>query len=186
MNLLAYSYSCLISFLYILGYPIRVLFNRGQNMYARTSIYTIARCCGYTKENATLLVKQSNLETGYQTSDLYKRAKNLFGMMRPKIRETTSNSKGTMAEDGLEFAVYKTLAHSVIDRILWDKYNKIPSDASNYVEMVISDGYATDGNYKNKVLGTPLNFNPNIGFITTSIYSGVVMITLIWYRYFRK
>lgn len=73
---------------------------------------------------------QSQLETGYYTSDIFINANNLFGMRYPKYRPTVA------AGIYKEHARYAHWSDSVIDYALWQKW-------------YLSQGYRIEGNDDN-------------------------------------
>lgn len=184
MKIFVAFYNVLFPLLWFLALPFLWLLGRSQNDRIRYQIYSLARCYGYSKQNALILVKQSNLETGFQTSNLAINYNNLFGMMNPKKRLTQSIG-GVSAEDGMEFAVFGSTYASILDRFQWDEFNKIDVKSTRYLDMVYAKGYATDGEYLKKVMTTSLSFNPNAGFIVTTIYSLLAVVGFIYFRYLR-
>lgn len=100
----------------------------------------------YGKKEAIALVAQAMLECGNGLNSGYvKKYNNLFGMNHPSKRPSLS-FKSEGGEYGTA-ANYKTLAESVEDRILWDKYNQInpnntkPPIYLNYIQKVCGAGY---------------------------------------------
>lgn len=75
---------------------------------------------------ATLLTSQAAFETGNFVSQVYLSNNNAFGMKQPKVRPTTS-----IGEKG-RYANYPTVYDSILDRLLWDDYNKVeyPGDTT--------------------------------------------------------
>jgi uncharacterized FlgJ-related protein len=68
-----------------------------------------------------MLVAQARHETGNFTSDLYIKHNNAFGMMFPKIRNTTAQSE---TESG--YSHYETVADSILDMENYFAYKEYP------------------------------------------------------------
>ena len=70
------------------------------------------------------------------------------------LRET--NRIGTyLASNGENFSTYKNFEDSVIDYLLWCKYFNMPTNfvrPQQFVNFLVSKGYAEDPNYAEKVL----------------------------------
>jgi len=101
----------------------------------------------YSSKNIDLLSKQAVLETANFVSPMAINDGNLFGMQRAFVRPTTADGFRYNASEGAEVSVYNDEFRSVLDRILWDKYNSISGDSQGYVVEVISSGYNPFDNY---------------------------------------
>jgi flagellum-specific peptidoglycan hydrolase FlgJ len=104
---------------------------------------------GYFNLDPDIVLAQSILETGWFKSRLASEQNNIFGMMQPRKRPTTSTGAGPSG-----FATYATIADSVEDYFLRQRYFKIPDspDAETYIRATKDSGYATDPQYVDKVL----------------------------------
>jgi hypothetical protein len=88
---------------------------------------------------AQLYTAQAAFETGNFSSKVYKRNNNLFGMRQAIKRYTTS--VGDIDEDG--YANYVTVQESVLDRLEWDRFNKMSYAGSveQFVQAIYNKGY---------------------------------------------
>lgn len=86
---------------------------------------------------------QAIIETGYLTSELFKKENNLFGMKFPIQRETIAVKKSPSG-----YASYMTWVHSVRDYKLWQntilKSKNLTED--EYIKL-LGNVYAEDKNY---------------------------------------
>lgn len=182
MNYKATLYTAIVRLLYYLAYPVLKLTGSVGN-FESTLIYFIARCSGYTKQNALMLVKQARLESGGYTSRARREANNIFGMKMPRKRATTAIGTITLNEG--EFARYRSIADSVLDRILLDEYFKTRKTQNweDYIEEVLLNGYATDEKYKEKWIATPAHMDFNAGYITAGIYTALAIIFILYKRH---
>lgn len=99
----------------------------------------------YKIEYDEIVFKQAVLETGYFQSQLFINNNNLFGMMHPSVRETTSLSK----KNG--YAYYENWIESVKDMALFqDYYSNRISNYKTYYDF-LDDIYATDSSYSQKL-----------------------------------
>lgn len=120
----------------------------------RSLIYHGARKAGYSAYNAEFLVKQSNLETGFQELGFYTRSRNLFGMHKPNVRTTVNAGSVNNEIEGGEMLVYNSHVQSIVDRILWDKYHSIDPKSETYDDDVQSFGYNPSSTYAQNVGNT--------------------------------
>lgn len=65
----------------------------------------------------------SKMETAGWASDLFNKANNLWGMMRPKVRPNTASG---FLMGNREWAKYDTVKDAVKDILLWMDYTKFP------------------------------------------------------------
>lgn len=109
---------------------------------------------GYSERMARMWVAVSRHETGDFTSPLFRNANNMFGMMQPKIRATTSI--GTYRASEGDFARFRNLSDSAKDLVLYLRARQYPRDfetVDKLVEFMKSKGYFQDNidRYKNGV-----------------------------------
>jgi uncharacterized FlgJ-related protein len=93
-----------------------------------------------------LLVAQAKLESGNYTNKLFLKHNNLYGMMHPKRRKTTSFGSRARAEGRAGYAQYKTIEDSVKDMLLYMQYKEHPlryKSAYSYVHTIKSKGFFT-------------------------------------------
>ena len=88
-----------------------------------------------------MLSAQAVLESGDFTSPMCVNDRNIFGMHMPYTRSTTATSSRWNATEDSQVAIYNSYYDSVLDRILWDKYNSINPKSSIYALDVIAKGY---------------------------------------------
>lgn len=186
MNIKATFYSAFTRLLYFLVYPFVRVLDRSVS-YPALLIYNIARCEGYSKQAAIILVQQSQLESGNFTSNLYKNGRNMFGMKKPFKRPTLSKEYEYQLPEGA-FATFNTLAESVLDRIMWDEYFKIDSSLNGieYLTSVQEKGYAQDGKYMSKVLSIEPQLDFSLPTLVTAFYSGLALTCVLIVRYRTK
>ena len=104
---------------------------------------------GYFELDPDIVLAQAILETGWFKSRLAADQLNIFGMMQPKKRPTTSTGAGPTG-----FATYSSLADSVEDYFIRNRYFRVPDspDPEVYAQAVKLSGYATDPDYVKKWL----------------------------------
>lgn len=108
----------------------------------------LKECLYYEKiDHPDIVFRQSELETGYYTSELFWIANNLFGMRLAQVRETTA------AGIYRYHARYDHWTDSVKDYKLWQEYYKSLgyNFSDEYLVFLNYIGYATDPNYILKI-----------------------------------
>ena len=95
----------------------------------------------YSSKNVDLLSKQAVLETGSFSSPMAINDSNIFGMHRSFVRPSCADGYRWNDSESAEVSVYNDEFRSVLDRILWDKYNEISPTSPEYITEVVSDGY---------------------------------------------
>ena len=112
---------------------------------------------GYTRQNVDLLLKQARYEAGPGWGNKATREdNNPFGMGLVKKRPTTQLG-ARPAQDGTGINYiggYASIRSNVLDRFLWDSYNKIDPKGSQYMNAVIADGYNQNTQYQFDWLNT--------------------------------
>ncbi|HPI82881.1 MAG TPA: glucosaminidase domain-containing protein [Candidatus Paceibacterota bacterium] len=100
-----------------------------------------------------VVLLQSQLETGFYTSDIFNNGKNLFGMKFPKYRPTVAS--GTYSGH----AQYNHWIDSVIDYKIWQDWYitkgwriSIPADNAFYMVFLDCIKYAEDPHYIPKLI----------------------------------
>jgi hypothetical protein len=94
--------------------------------------------------------KQSLLETGHFTSEIFMKNNNLFGMKSAKQRPTTSMM------DSQGHALYRSYLESIRDYKLYQsKYYR----GGDYYIFLESHGYSEDSAYTRKIKGTKFHGN---------------------------
>ena len=102
---------------------------------------------GYFTLDPDIVLAQAVLESGWFRSRLASEQNNIFGMMHPRKRPTTSTGAGPSG-----FATYGSIADSVDDYFLRQRYFKIPDspDPETFARSVVASGYAEDPKYLSK------------------------------------
>jgi len=118
---------------------------------------TIAKILAKTKYKAYTcwITQQSVLETGNFTSKIFNEFNNGFGMGVPRIRKSLRIGD-YLASNGERFSTYKNFEDSVKDYLLYADYFNMPTNFNRpeqFVDFLVSKGYATDPDYGSKVLG---------------------------------
>jgi hypothetical protein len=114
----------------------------------------LKKCIYYERiEYQDIVILQSQLETGYYTSDIFLNGNNCFGMRFPKRRPTVAT--GTYKEH----AQYSHWSDSVIDYALWQKYYLSRgyrigegNDDAFYLVFLNCVHYAADPRYVSKLV----------------------------------
>ena len=92
-----------------------------------------------------ILLKQTKIESGNYSSNIYKSNNNLYGMRKPYKRSTTQSgiNKG--------YGVYQNWCLSVLDRLLWDYYHfdEKPTKEEYLNKLQF---FAEDSNYISKII----------------------------------
>jgi len=111
------------------------------------SVELLIECLYYEKiQHPTIVLKQSRLETGHYTSELFKMANNLFGMRLAHVRETVAIGEYNY------HACYSHWTESVKDYKLWqDYYISQGYRLTNYFAFLQYIGYAEDPIYLLKI-----------------------------------
>ena len=117
---------------------------------------TIARVLGKSKYKAYTcwITQQSVLETGNFSSKIFNDFNNGFGMGVPRIRKSLRIGD-YLASNGERFSTYKNFEDSVADYLLYADYFNMPTNFNRpeqFVDFLVSKGYATDPDYGSKVL----------------------------------
>ena len=117
---------------------------------------TIARVLGKSKYKAYTcwITQQSVLETGNFSSKIFNDFNNGFGMGVPRIRKSLRIGD-YLASNGERFSTYKNFEDSVADYLLYAEYFNMPTNFNRpeqFVDFLVSKGYATDPDYGSKVL----------------------------------
>lgn len=109
-----------------------------------TAAYYLGPLYGYVDLDPLLVLAQSAFETGDFTSRLIVEQKNAFGMRQPEVRETTSIGEGPTG-----FATYATLADSVEDYFMRQRYFAVPDSmlAETYIQRTLASGYSSETHY---------------------------------------
>ena len=95
-------------------------------------------------QNADIVKRQAYHETGNLQSRFCLECNNLFGMRKPRKRQTTAIGR----DNGM--SVYRDFTESIKDYAIWQEY--FYSDG-NYYDFLASHGYATDPLYIEKLKG---------------------------------
>lgn len=93
-----------------------------------------------------VIMAQCVLESACGTSAVGRRDNNMYGMKRVSSRVTTQ-----VGSDKSGYGVYRNWKHSIIDRILWDRYNWKEKPTKLQYVMRIQGVYAEDPNYLGKL-----------------------------------
>ena len=117
---------------------------------------TIAKVLAKSKYKAYTcwITQQSVLETGNFTSKIFNDFNNGFGMGVPRIRKSLRIGD-YLASNGERFSTYKNFEDSVADYLLYAEYFNMPTNFNRpeqFVDFLVSKGYATDPDYGSKVL----------------------------------
>lgn len=121
----------------------------------------------YEKGEKTVLpsvcIAQACLESGYNIQ-----SESLFGIKgNGKLSHTTEEINGELIDTMCEFVKYDSVQSAVIgyyDLMQWDNYNDVTSAKTFYeqIDGLTNDNgykYATDSNYKNKLLNIINDYN---------------------------
>lgn len=117
---------------------------------------TIAKVLAKSKYKAYTcwITQQSVLETGNFKSKIFNDFNNGFGMGVPRIRKSLRIGD-YLASNGERFSTYKNFEDSVADYLLYAEYFNMPTNFNRpeqFVDFLVSKGYATDLDYGSKVL----------------------------------
>jgi len=122
----------------------------GNSVAARSylAIGLLGYANNYTSQNIDLLSKQAVLETANFVSPMAINDGNIFGMHRAYVRPHYATGFRFNATENADVFVFPDEFCSVMDRILWDRYNSIETQSAEYVNQVIADGYNPFDDYK--------------------------------------
>lgn len=98
-----------------------------------------------------VVLKQAKLESGHFKSKLFKQGNNIFGMRKPKRRNTTALDKTVQG-----YATYKSWVYSVIDYKLWQEKREVKG---NYYDYLKKRGYASNPSYFKLLKGIKIKNN---------------------------
>lgn len=148
-------YNFVLLLYYILYIPAYALYGGRMYDFAFDLLYFLTP--KKDKNYITFLYAQAQQETGNFKSDLFKRAKNMFGMRVPSKRKWWGNGETN------NYSSYATYMHSILDVISWYEYNyknweqlKEVFDLSNvktFVNGINMKGYFT---------GSPVVYGANV------------------------
>ena len=118
-----------------------------------------------------IIMAQLIMESGAGTSNVYRHSRNLYGMK--KVGEGP-RSRPSLQIPGMTYSgygMYLNWQHSILDRVLWDKWmfkNEKPSSREEYYKKI--DGiYAEDPAYIEKVRKVAKEWEPKINAIQSQI-----------------
>ncbi|WP_417290942.1 glucosaminidase domain-containing protein [Corallibacter sp.] len=133
--------------------------------------------------NPFLLYSQAYHETGNFTSNIFKHNKNLFGMKKATVRDTTAIGEAS------GHATYNSLSDSVIDYILRQRDFKIKPRLFNdnqYMLDTLNSNYAEDTNYLSKwqnIHKTLQDNNKIIAIIIVFVpFASIVLLSIFLYK----
>lgn len=179
----------LITIEYLLAYPSLRLKTKGWNEQKRKAMWAIvkiARKRGYSPENIDFLLKQAKLEAGNDfDSRAVREDNNVFGMGKVYKRPTTQVGSRP-AQDGSganTIARYNSIFDGVVDRFLWDDYNRMDVASVRYPDAVYGKGYNQKTNYVNSIqrIGVDGIQAMVTGHFTKMLVAGAVIVSLfIW------
>ena len=111
-------------------------------------------CVESGAKHPEVIMAQLIIESASGTSNVYQNSNNLYGMKR-----VSSKGRPTLQipeTDYCGYGKYLNWQHSILDRVLWDKWifrkTGIPDDVNVYLDK-IGDIYAEDPGYIKKVRG---------------------------------
>jgi hypothetical protein len=142
---------------YILEYPLLRAKTKEWNEPKRRAMWAIVkigRKRGYSTENIDFLLKQAKLEAGaHFTSRAVIEDNNVFGMGKVYSRPTTQIAARNAADGSgaNTIAIYRNVFDSVIDRFMWDDYNRLDGTSVRYPDSVYGKGYNQKTNYVNTI-----------------------------------
>ena len=93
------------------------------------------------------LQAQAKHESGNFTSNLFRKANNMFGMGRPASRPTTDLGTKNIKAEGVVMANFQCPTQSVKDQLLYLKYFRFPNtvrDARDFAQRLKDRGYYAD------------------------------------------
>lgn len=101
-------------------------------------IFTILTNAGYSPEMGIWWSAISKLETGNFTSELFRKANNLFGMGVPSVRRSLRSGEYTASDAGniRKFSKYNTTADSVKDLVLYMQSFSYPNTFTTVADLV--------------------------------------------------
>ena len=108
-----------------------------------SEVELIALLKKYNIQHKDIVLAQAILESSYFTSNLFVKQNNMFGMLDPLTRPTTSIGDK-------KFANYNTIEEGVIDYALWQSCYARNLTREEYFNK-LSEVYAEDKNYVNKL-----------------------------------
>ena len=148
------------------------LFGFDRNTFLDVQILTrlVVFLMGGSQRYATILIRQSALETAHGKSRIFKLGSNAFGM-KP-IMQRPNYADGTITIDGATYANYRSITHSIADRILWDRWNGIEYSTTDddYLDAIQAANYSTDPDYKTKVKDQDISFFASIADAPKSLF----------------
>lgn len=174
---------------YVLEYPLLRMKTKEWNEPKRRAMWAIvklARKRGYSPENVNFLLKQAKLEAGNTfTSKAVLEDNNVFGMGKVYQRPTTQiDSRPAADGSGANtIAIYRNVFDSVIDRFLWDDYNRLDGTVQRYPEAVYGKGYNQKTNYVNTINNIGVDGIQDMvsGHFTKMLILGAVVVSaIIW------
>jgi hypothetical protein len=99
-----------------------------------------------------IAMAQSEVETGYFKSNIFRESNNLFGMKEAKIRPTTAT--GTQ----FDHAMYESWQHSVYDYVLWVAAYGVKARTEDDFYALLERQYAGDKDYVRKLKKLSLKY----------------------------
>ena len=136
----------------------------------RDEIYRM--CVESGAKHPEVIMAQLIIESASGTSDVYRNSNNLYGMKR-----VSSKGRPTLQIPDVDYygyGKYLNWQHSILDRVLWDKWvfrkTGIPDDVNEYLNKI--DGiYAEDPGYVQKIKSIIQEWAPKTDSIRSMITS---------------
>ncbi|MTV82092.1 glycoside hydrolase family 73 protein [Secundilactobacillus folii] len=117
----------------------------------------------------SIAIAQAIVESNWGESQLYRQAKNPFGMKgsyegKTRLFPTTEYVNGKEEKINAYFRVYPTLSAAILDHDAVVARQFLPSGVTNYrtaAKLLQSNGYATDPTYAKKLINVITTYNLN-------------------------
>lgn len=166
----------------LISLPLKVGATNSKKIEFQTAVSLIPYLYGYNNETIQAMYKQAWAETGNFDSNLFFSANNAFGMRVPSVRPSLRSGEYLTSGNGT-FSYYSNVTNSILDKIILDKYNKVPTDSTgaDYINVqVYEKNYLPPAERVNYV-ALILESAPRLNFFFKAIASSVFSFLGLYY-----
>lgn len=166
----------------LISLPLKVGATNPKKIEFQTAVSLIPYIYGYNTETINAMFKQAWAETGNFDSNLFFSANNGFGMRVPSVRPSLREGE-YLTEGNGSFSYYANVTDSLLDKIILDKYNSVPTDktAEDYINVqVYEKNYLPEPERANYV-DLILNKAPRLDFFFKAFASSIFSVLGIYY-----
>ena len=166
----------------LISLPLKVGSNNPKKVEFQTAISLVPYLYGYNSEVIQAMFAQAWFETGDFDSNLFFSANNAFGMRVPNRRPSLRKGE-YLTEGNGTFSYYANVTDSILDKIILDKYNNVPTDqtGADYINVQVYEKNYLPPDERENYVDKILNFAPRNNFFFRAIASSILSILGLYY-----